>query len=84
MSPTRPAPGLFFGSRSISEPILRCVGFKDYFREHSKFFTQANKEQQRENIHDVYSVSKNLSKITGIEEISAESRTVSHPVLCTG
>ena len=48
------------------------MGFKDFLGGPSKCFTQANKKQQRETVHAVYSVSKNRSECNSIGELRSE------------
>ena len=48
------------------------MGFKDYFFGSQQIFTQANKEQQRESVHAVYSVSKNKSEYNSLGELRSE------------
>ena len=47
-------------------------GSRIIFAGPSKFFTQANKDQQRETIHAVYSVSENCSESNPIRELRSE------------
>ena len=58
-------------------------GSRIIFAGPSKFFTQANKEQQRELIHAVYSASKNFPESNNIGELRSESTSkvkISHHI----
>ena len=53
-------------------PFKDVWGSRIIFAGPSRFFTQANKEQQRETVHAVYSVSKNQSEYNSLGELKSE------------
>ena len=57
-------------------PFKDVWGPRIIFAGPSRFFTQANKEQQRETVHVVYSINNNLSEYNSIGEPRSEPTTL--------